>query len=576
MKNIRNNDLGIQDVSKIVTVYGWAHRVRDLGGLLFIDLRDRSGIVQLVIDPQNKFYETALKIRNEFVLKVTGEVVERTTPNPSLPTGEIEIQVFDLEVLNESAPLPIEINSEVLALEDTRLRYRYLDLRREEMKRNLLVRHQVCQITREYFNGLDFVEVETPVLCKSTPEGARDYLVPSRVSHGKYYALPQSPQILKQLLMVGGMERYYQIAKCFRDEDLRADRQPEFTQIDLEMSFVEEEDIYQIVEDFLKTLFRQVKGIEQLEFPRMTYKEAMDLYGSDKPDTRFAMTLIDLSSVFHETSFQIFKDQVVNAIVVKGQASNFSRKDIDHLTEYVKTFGAKGLAWMKYTEDVFTGGVSKNLSEQELQQIKELGPVENGDLILIVADTYAVTKQALGNLRLKLAKDLSLIDPDQYCFLWVTNFPMFEYRDEDQKYYAIHHPFTSPDTDDPSQIVREPLTVLSRSYDIVLNGYELGGGSIRIHKQAVQNAVFDVLGLTKDEISEKFGFLVNAFQYGCPPHGGLAFGLERLVMLLCGTDNIRDVIAFPKTASASDLMSEAPNVVDPKQLEELKIKNIDD
>ncbi len=577
MKTINNASLNLSQVGKEVTLYGWVSKVRNLGGLLFVDLRDRSGIVQLVIHPESEYYETATTLRNEFVIKVQGIVSERESKNKNIPTGEIEIEVSSLEILNKAHDLPFEISDHTTALEDTRLKYRYLDLRRPVLQQNLMIRHHIMTSVREYLNQLDFVEVETPVLFKSSPEGARDYLVPSRVNKGKFYALPQSPQLLKQLLMIGGMERYYQIAKCFRDEDLRADRQPEFTQIDLEMSFVDQDDIMTLTEEMIKKVFKNVKNIDiQTPLLRMTYEEAINTYGSDKPDLRFDMKIQDITDVFTNTSFQVFRNVlenqgIINALVVKNKADLYSRKKLDQLTEFVKTYRVSGLAYLKYNGGEWTGSIRKVLSDEELNQIQTKLGIEENDLVLIVADQKKLVKTSLGALRLKLGKDLELIHPDDYKLLWVVDFPVFEYSEEEGRYMACHHPFTMPYEEDMDKLKTQPDVARAKAYDIVINGYEVGGGSIRIHQADIQEKMFDALGFTKESAQEKFGFFMDAFAYGTPPHGGLALGLDRLTMLLAGTDNIRDVIAFPKTASASDLMSDAPNLVDSKQLEELSI-----
>ena len=565
---ISNTSLGKKDEGKEVTLYGWVNKKRDLGGLIFIDLRDRSGIIQLVIHPDSDFYDVASNLKNESVIKVSGIVGLRENPNKNLVTGDIEVNVSELEVLNEAKDLPFDLNN-VTALEDTRLKYRYLDLRRDELKNNIITRHKIVQSAREYLNSLDFLEIETPILCKSTPEGARDYLVPSRVNKGKFYALPQSPQLLKQLLMASGMERYYQIARCFRDEDLRADRQPEFTQIDMEMSFANEEDIMGITEGLLHKVFKDVKGIDiKIPFERMTYDKAMDLYGSDKPDTRFEMLIHDISDLFENTDFKVFKDVldndgVINAIVVANGASKYSRKDIDKLQEFVKAYGAKALAFLKYNDEI-TGSIAKFVDERIINKLN----LKNDDLVLIIGDKKKIVKTALGALRVKIAKEMNLIDESKFNFLWVTDFPMFEYSEEEGRYLACHHPFTLPQD---VNALDDREHAKARAYDIVLNGYEAGGGSLRIHDPKVQEKVLEELGFTKEEANERFGFLINALNYGTPPHGGLAIGLERLCMIICGTDNIRDVIAFPKTASASDLMMEAPDYVDKSQLDDLNI-----
>lgn len=569
---VNNANINIGNVEETVTLKGWVAKKRNLGGLVFIDLRDRSGIIQLVINPESPAYEIAMTLKSEFVIEATGNVVKRQTSNPNLKTGEIEVEVSEIEILNECSDLPFDLNN-TTALEDTRLKYRYLDLRREELKNNLITKHKIMQSTRNYLNDNEFIEMETPILCKSTPEGARDYLVPSRVNRGSFYALPQSPQLFKQLLMISGFERYYQIARCFRDEDLRADRQPEFTQIDLEMSFVNENDVMSLTEGLLAKIFYDVKGISvNLPFKRMTYEMAMDLYGSDKPDTRFEMPIGDITKAFENTDFTVFKDVinnngVINCLVVKNAADKYSRKDIDKLTEFVKIYRANALAFLKYNEE-FTGSIAKFVTEEISLSLKESLSLENNDLIFIIAGDKSMVKTALGELRLKLGRDLNLIPKDKYNFLWVTDFPMFEYSEEEERYIACHHPFTSPVSLDD---LADKKHALARAYDVVLNGYEVGGGSIRIHSPEVQEKVLESLGFSKEQASKQFGFLLDALTLGAPPHGGLALGLERLTMILCGTENIRDVIAFPKTTSASDLMSEAPNEVSERQLDELHI-----
>ena len=575
MKLNNNTDFNIKNVGEVVTLHGWVAKKRNLGGLIFIDLRDRSGIIQLVVKPDNKYYDLAESLKSEYVIKVEGIITERESKNKNLLTGEIEVIINELEILNTSIDLPFNLN-DTTALEDTRLKYRYLDLRRTEIKEKLEVRHRITFAIREYLNKLNFLEIETPILCKSTPEGARDYLVPSRIFNGRFYALPQSPQIFKQLLMVGGMERYFQIAKCFRDEDLRADRQPEFTQVDMEMSFVTENDVMTTVEGLIAYIFKQVKNIDiKLPLRRMKYDDAINYYGSDKPDLRFDMKLNDITDIFKNTEFTIFKDVlnnngIINCLIVKNSADKFSRKDIDKLTEFVKTYKAKGLAYLKIDNEV-TGSIAKVITNEELSNLKSKLNLENNDLVLIISDKKQIVKQALGALRLHLGKQLNLIN-NNYELLWVVDFPSFEYSEEENRYVACHHPFTAPKDSDIDKLLTDKANCYSKAYDIVINGYEAGGGSIRIHDQEVQKKMFEALELTDEQIKEKFGFFVDALKYGTPPHGGLALGLDRLTMLLTNTENIRDVIAFPKTASASDLMSECPNVVDEKQLKELGIK----
>ena len=576
MKINNNGNFNIQNVGEVVTLYGWVAKKRNLGGLIFIDLRDRSGIIQLVVNPENNCYELAESLKNEYVIEVTGKIAKRENINSNLKTGEIEVIVQQLEILNPSLDVPFTISDDTTALEDTRLKYRYLDLRRPEIQNKIITRHKVAFAIREYLNKLNFLEIETPILCKSTPEGARDYLVPSRIFNGKFYALPQSPQIFKQLLMVGGMERYFQIAKCFRDEDLRADRQPEFTQVDIEMSFVDENDVMTTVEGLIAHVFKTIKNIDiKLPLRRMKYDDAINYYGSDKPDLRFDMKINDITNIFKDTEFTIFKDNIsnggiINCLVVKNSADKFSRKDLDKLTDFIKTYNAKGLAYLKIDNEI-SGSIAKVIKENELNELKDKLNLENNDLVLIISDKKNVTKQALGALRLKLGRDLNLISKN-YELLWVVDFPSFEYSEEEKRYVACHHPFTSPKDSDVDKLLTDKANCYSKAYDIVINGYEAGGGSIRIHDQEVQNKMFEALELTEEQIKEKFGFFVEALKYGTPPHGGLALGLDRLVMLLTDTDNIRDVIAFPKTASANDLMSECPNVVDEKQLKELGIK----
>ncbi len=573
-KTHTNGELRLQDVGKQVVLEGWVAKRRNFGALVFIDLRDREGITQLVFD--ETMSDQITEVRNEYVLCAHGEVVERQDKNPNLPTGDIEIKVTAVEIVNTAETTPLIIADETDALEDTRLKYRYLDLRRPCLQKNLKLRHQVTMITRNYLSDQGFLEIETPILCKSTPEGARDYLVPSRITKGGFYALPQSPQIYKQLLMIGGMEKYFQIARCFRDEDLRADRQPEFTQIDIEMSFVEEEDVFALVEGLMREIFAKTKGMELSSFERIPYVECMRRFGSDKPDLRFGMELCQLNDVFEATAFTIFQNVIeqggeVNAIVVSDAADRFSRKQLDKLQEYVRIYGAKALAFLKVGADGISGSIAKAISETEKEALMQRLQLKENDLVLLVADQQKISQTALGALRVKLGHDLDLIRSDEYRFLWVTDFPMFEYSEEEERYVAAHHPFTSPKLEDVDKLMNDKANCYSRAYDLVLNGYELLSGSIRIHDQQLQEQVFEAIGMSKEEAKHRFGFFLEAFRYGTPPHGGVGIGLERLVMILAGTDNIRDVVAFPKTASASDLMSEAPSSVDDRQLEELHI-----
>ena len=577
MKQYNNTAFNINDVNKEVTLYGWVQKKRNLGGLIFIDLRDRSGIIQIVVGPDNKDYELASSLKNEFVIKVSGKICERENKNSKLITGDIEVLVSSIELINSSLDIPFEITDNTTALEDTRLKYRYLDIRRNDIKDKLITRSKITMAIRKFLDKKEFIEVETPILCKSTPEGARDYLVPSRVNKGKFYALPQSPQLFKQLLMVGGIEKYFQIAKCFRDEDLRADRQPEFTQVDIEMSFVNEDDVMNISEELIKYVFKEVKNID-IETPikKMKYDDAIKYYGSDKPDLRFDMKICDITNIFNNTNFELFKNVIndkgiINAIVVKNSADKFSRKNIDSLTEFVKTYKAQGLAYLKYNEEV-TGSIVKVLSDEELDNIRKKLSVEENDLVLIISGQYKVVKTSLGALRCKLAKDLELLDKNDYKFLWVTDFPSFEWSEEENRFVSCHHPFTSPKDSDVDKLLNDKANCYSKAYDMVINGYEVGGGSIRIHNQDVQQKMFEALELSEEQIKDKFGFFVDALKYGTPPHGGLAFGLDRLTMLLTNTENIRDVIAFPKTASANCLMSECPSNVDNVQLKDLNIK----
>lgn len=571
------------DIGRTVTVCGWVQRQRDLGQLIFIDLRDRTGLVQLAFDEHTDraLFTKASGARSEYVLAASGTVRERSSKNKDLPTGDIEVEVTELRILGESETPPFEITENVNTAEAIRLKYRYLDLRRPDLQKNILFRHKVAKVTRDYFDENGFIEIETPMLIRSTPEGARDYLVPSRVHKGSFYALPQSPQMYKQLCMVAGFDRYMQIARCFRDEDLRADRQPEFTQIDLEMSFADEEDIIAVNEGFIKRIFDEFMHMPlEIPFARMTWHEAMERYGSDKPDTRFALELINITDAVRDSSFAVFKNAVaeggsVRAINVPGGAS-FSRKEIDSLVEYVKTYGARGLAWYKHAADAVSSSFAKFLTEDELKAITDITGTGEGDLLLIVAAKNKVVFDSLGALRCEVARRMGLIDKTKFNFLWITEFPLFEYSEEDGRYYAMHHPFTMPMEEDYPRIDSDPGSVRARAYDIVLNGTELGGGSIRIHTTEMQKHMFKVLGIGEEEAAEKFGFLLEAFRYGVPPHGGLAFGLDRLVALLLGLEDIRDVIAFPKVQNASELLSKCPAKTDEKSLEELGIKVIDE
>ena len=559
-----------------ITLKGWVSRRRDLGGLIFIDLRDREGIMQLVINPETVSAEvmaTAESIRSEYVVEVTGLVEAREQANPNLPTGAVELKVETITVLNTAKTTPFEIKDGIEANDDTRLRYRYLDLRRPEMLENLKLRAKVTHSIRNYLDELEFIDVETPFLSKSTPEGARDYLVPSRVNKGHFYALPQSPQITKQLLMNAGFDRYYQIVKCFRDEDLRGDRQPEFTQVDLETSFLSDQEIQDITEGLIARVMKETKGIEvTLPFPRMNYDDAMALYGSDKPDTRFEMLLQDLTELVKGVDFKVFSEApAVKAIVVKGAADHYSRKDIDKLTEVAKQYGAKGLAWVKYAEGTLNGPVAKFLTDLTSDLTAAL-QLEDKDLVLFVADTLEVANATLGALRVRLAKELDLIDNNQYNFLWVVDWPMFEWSEEEGRYMSAHHPFTLPQAETEHELEGDLSKVRAIAYDIVLNGYELGGGSLRINHKDLQERMFKALGFTEEAANEQFGFLLEAMDYGFPPHGGLAIGLDRFVMLLAGEDNIREVIAFPKNNKATDPMTQAPSVVSEKQLDELNLQ----
>ncbi len=565
-----------EHIGQEITLKGWVGRRRDLGGLIFIDLRDREGIMQLVINPEKVSAEvmaTAESLRSEFVIEVTGQVVAREQANDKLPTGAVELNVTALTVLNTAKTTPFEIKDGIEANDDTRLRYRYLDLRRPEMLENLKLRAKVTHSIRNYLDELEFIDVETPFLSKSTPEGARDYLVPSRVNKGHFYALPQSPQITKQLLMNAGFDRYYQIVKCFRDEDLRGDRQPEFTQVDLETSFLTEQEIQDITEGLIARVMKETKGIEvTLPFPRMKYDDAMALYGSDKPDTRFDMLLQDLTEVVKGVDFKVFSEApAVKAIVVKGAADNYSRKDIDKMTEVAKQYGAKGLAWVKVVDGELNGPVAKFLTGIQADLTTALA-LEDKDLVLFVADTLEVANATLGALRGRIAKELGLIDGDKFNFLWVVDWPMFEWSEEEGRYMSAHHPFTLPQEETSHELEGDLAKVRAIAYDIVLNGYELGGGSLRINQKDLQERMFKALGFSAEEANDQFGFLLEAMDYGFPPHGGLAIGLDRFVMLLAGEENIREVIAFPKNNKATDPMTQAPSTVALKQLEELSLQ----
>ncbi|MEC5267912.1 aspartate--tRNA ligase [Heyndrickxia coagulans] len=575
-------DVTEQQIGEKVVLKGWVQRRRDLGGLIFIDLRDRAGIVQIVFNTavSEEAFKLAEKVRNEYVLEVEGKVVARSenTVNPNLKTGKIEIQADRLAIINNAKTPPFMIENETDVAEDVRLKYRYLDLRRPVMFETMKMRHAITKSIRGFLDEEGFIEVETPVLTKSTPEGARDYLVPSRVHPGEFYALPQSPQLFKQLLMISGFDRYYQIARCFRDEDLRADRQPEFTQIDIETSFMSQEDILAMTEKMIKRLMKEVKNVDiETPLPRLTYEEAMNRYGSDKPDIRFGMELVDVSEIVKNAGFKVFASAVtsggqVKAINAKGAASKYSRKDIDALGEFAARYGAKGLAWLKAENEGLKGPVAKFFTEAEQSQIAAATNAETGDLLLFVADKKSVVADALGALRNKLGKELGLIDESKFNFLWVTDWPLLEYDEEAGRYTAAHHPFTMPFEEDIEKLETDPASVKAQAYDIVLNGYELGGGSLRIYKRDIQEKMFKALGFSKEQAQSQFGFLLDAFDYGTPPHGGIALGLDRIVMLLAGRSNLRDTIAFPKTASASCLLTDAPGAVSEAQLDELQLK----
>ncbi|GGJ83899.1 aspartate--tRNA(Asp/Asn) ligase [Lentibacillus kapialis] len=574
--------LSEQNIGESVLLKGWVQKRRDLGGLIFIDLRDKSGLVQVVFNPDHSkaALEAAEGVRTEYVLEVTGSVVKRDegTINPAIATGRIEVVAKDLTILNKAKTPPFLIQDDTDVAEDLRLKYRYIDLRRNKLQETFKMRHQTTQAIRSFLNDDGFLEMETPILTKSTPEGARDYLVPSRVHHGQFYALPQSPQLFKQLIMMSGFEKYYQIARCFRDEDLRADRQPEFTQVDIETSFLTSDDIMDMTEQMMRRVLKEVGNVDiSLPLPRMPYDEAMARFGSDKPDTRFGMELIHVSDIVEQSSFKVFKGAIesggkVCLLNVKGQAVNYSRKDIDQLTDFVKVYGAKGLAWLKVDDGQLTGPIAKFLSDEEKNGLIERATAADGDLLLFGSDKTSIVYDSLGALRLKLGKELDLIDENTFHFLWVTDWPLLEYDEDLERYFAAHHPFTMPVEEDFDKLNTSPGDVRANAYDLVLNGYELGGGSLRIHKKEQQMKMLDVLGFTREAADEQFGFLLEALEYGAPPHGGIALGLDRIVMLLSGSSNLRDTILFPKTASASDLLTNAPNDVSKTQLDELSIQ----
>ena len=577
----RCTELNKEDIGKTVTVMGWVAKYRNKGGLIFIDLRDRSGILQLVYEEQDcgsEVFEKAAKLRNEYVIAATGVVTERAAVNENIPTGHIEIRVKETRILSEAETTPFEIVSDLKTKEELRLKYRYLDLRRPDMQEKLMLKSKVLRLMRDFMADEGFVEIETPIMCNSTPEGARDYLVPSRVNQGCFYALPQSPQVLKQLLMLSGFDRYFQIARCFRDEDLRADRQPEFTQADMELSFVDVDDVLEVNERLIKHIMKETKGIDiELPLPRMRWQDAMNDYGSDKPDTRFEMKLVDVSEVVKGCGFGVFtsaiemKNGSVRGINVKGQAG-MPRKKIDALVDKAKGFGAKGLAYLAVNEDgTYKSSFSKFMTEEELDKLVQTMKGEKGDLLLFAADKTELVWNVLGALRLDLGEELGLIDKSKFNFLWIVEFPLLGWNEDENRFQAEHHPFTAPMEEDWENADKDPGSIRAKAYDIVLNGYELGGGSVRIYQNDVQEKMFELLGFTKEEAHSKFGFLLDAFKYGVPPHAGLAYGVDRFVMLLAGAENIREVIAFPKNKDAMDLMLGSPNAVDTKQLDELGI-----
>lgn len=579
-RTIMCGELRPEHVGKEVVLMGWVQRERNLGSIIFVDLRDTTGICQIVFDNtvSDEVFSKAEKVRAEYVLAVRGKVRIRQSINKDIPTGEVEVLAEELKILDEAETPPIYIKDDDNVSESMRLKYRYLDLRKPSMQERLKIRAKTAKVVRDFLTENNFIEIETPMLTKPTPEGARDYLVPSRVNPGEFYALPQSPQIMKQLLMVAGMDRYYQIVKCFRDEDLRANRQPEFTQIDIEMSFVDMEDVMAINEKLIHRIFKEIKGIEiELPISKMTYREAMERYGVDKPDLRFGFELVNISDIVKNSNFRVFSQAVeskgsVRGINIKGYGDRFTRKDISSLEEYAKTYGAKGLAWIKITEEGITSPIAKFLSDEELEKILESMDGEKGDLLLFVADKDPIVFDSLGNLRNEVARRLEILDPNEYKFVWITEFPLFEFDEEENRFVAKHHPFTHPMDEDIDLLETNPEKVRAKAYDIVINGEEMGGGSIRINNSELQKRMFKALGFTEEEAMEKFGFLIEAFKYGTPPHGGIAYGFDRLIMLLTNTSNIRDVIAFPKTQSATCLMTNAPTTVSKQQLEEVHIK----
>lgn len=572
--------LGLENVDETVILTGWVHRRRDLGGVIFVDLRDRSGVCQIVFDKNvsEGAFKKGDRLRSEYVIGVKGKVKKRPDENvnPKIPTGKIEVFVEEVRIFSRAETPPFAVEDRINVDESIRLKYRYIDLRRPLMQKNIIIRSKATQAFRNFLNSRGFLEMETPMLTKSTPEGARDYLVPSRVNPGKFYALPQSPQLFKQILMISGFEKYYQIARCFRDEDLRSNRQPEFTQVDIEMSFVDVDDVLKLNEEMIKYVFEEIKGIKvDIPFPRITYQDAVEQYGTDKPDTRFGMKLVDVTQIVRNSEFKVFRNTIEKGGIVKGinvKSPGFSRREIDGLIDLVKEYGGKGLTWIMVEQNDVKSPISKFLSQQEIDQILQKMDAQPKDLLLFVADNRETVNTVLGNLRLELGRRLNLIDNKKFNFLWITDFPLLEYDEEEKRYVAMHHPFTSPKDEDIQMLDTHPEQVRAKAYDLVLNGVELGGGSIRIHSTELQEKMLGLLGFSKEEAWNRFGFLLKAFKYGTPPHGGIAYGLDRIVMFLAETENIRDVIAFPKTQNAVDLMTEAPSEVDPKQLEELHIE----